>query len=72
MDTVYDVFVIFLNLTDSVPNHFDCVAENSVLTLFTTSLFKVIQVIPVLHCLLLSDITLCHLLDFTPKEMAKW
>ncbi len=71
MDTVYDVFDIFLSLPDSVSNHFDCMAENSLLTLFTTSLFKVIQVITVSHCLLLSDISLCHLLDFTPKEIAK-
>jgi len=71
MDTVYDVFDIFLGLPDSVSNHFDCMAENSLLTLFTTSLFKVIQVITVSHCLLLSDISLCHLLDFTPKEIAK-
>ncbi len=71
MDTVYDVFDIFLSLPDSVSNHFDCMAENSLLTLFTTSLLKVIQVIPVSRCLLLSDISLCHLLDFTPKEIAK-
>lgn len=30
-------FVIFLSLTDMVPNHFDCMAENSVLTLHNIS-----------------------------------